>query len=198
MSKSSALKIKLLQQAPEYFAQVAAWHHQECERQGLESSLAVRQQRLLLHVQHNVIPKTIIAIQNHILVGCVSLVNYTYRADASVLIPRNFSAVRNSSPSLGLTPKSSPTNHLAPVWLSNLFVLDEQRQQGFGNVLIEAAKKYALDFGAKELWLSASEFTDYYQKRGWEIIRKTRLGGRSVNVMHMDLGAICLPELVNA
>ncbi len=175
MSKSSALKIKLLQHAPEYFAQVAAWHHQECERQGLESTLAVRQQRLLLHVQHNAIPKTIIALQNQALVGCVSLVNYTYRTDSSVLIPRNS----------------------APVWLSNLFVMDKLRQQGFGNVLIEAAKKYALDFGAKELWLSASEFTDYYQKRGWEIIRKTRLGGRPVNVMRIGLNVIVLPEIVN-
>lgn len=175
MSKSSALKIKLLQQAPEYFAQVAAWHHQECERQGLESTLAVRQQRLLLHVQHNAIPKTIIALRNQMLVGCVSLVNYTYRTDTSVLIPRNS----------------------APVWLSNLFVMDKLRQQGFGNVLIEAAKKYALDFGAQELWLSASEFTDYYQKRGWEIIRKTRLGGRPVNVMRIALDAVVLPEIVN-
>jgi N-acetylglutamate synthase-like GNAT family acetyltransferase len=175
LSKSSALKIKLLQQAPEYFAQVAAWHHQECERQGLESTLAVRQQRLLLHVQHNAIPKTIIALRNQMLVGCVSLVNYTYRTDTSVLIPRNS----------------------APVWLSNLFVMDKLRQQGFGNVLIEAAKKYALDFGAKELWLSASEFTDYYQKRGWEIVRKTRLGGRPVNVMRIALDIVVLPQIIN-
>ncbi len=141
----------------------------------MESTLAVRQQRLLLHVQHNAIPKTIIALQNQALVGCVSLVNYTYRTDSSVLIPRNS----------------------APVWLSNLFVMDKLRQQGFGNVLIEAAKKYALDFGAKELWLSASEFTDYYQKRGWEIIRKTRLGGRPVNVMRIGLDVGVLPEIVN-
>lgn len=180
MLKSSALKIKLLQHAPEYFAQVAAWHHQECERQGLESTFAVRQQRLLLHVQHNAIPKTIIALRNKTLVGCVSLVNYTYRTDTSVLIPRN-----------------SPSANSAPVWLSNLFVVDEQRQQGLGNLLIEAAKKYALDFGAKELWLSAAEFTDYYQKRGWEIIRKTRLGGRSVNVMRIALEVVVLPVIVN-
>ena len=175
MSKSSAIKIKLLQHAPEYFAQVAAWHHQECERQGLESTLAVRQQRLLLHVQHNAIPKTIIAFRDQVLVGCVSLVNYTYRIDSSVLIPKNF----------------------APVWLSNLFVVNEQRKQGIGNLLIEAAKKYSLDFGAKELWLSAAEFTDYYQKRGWNVIRKTRLGGRQVNVMRIALGDVPALQIIN-
>ena len=165
MLKSSAIKVQLLQQVPEHFAQVAAWHHQECERQGLQSTLAIRQQRLLLHIQHTAIPKTIIAFQGKKPVGCVSLVNYTYRTDSSVLIPANS----------------------AKVWLSNLYVIDEKRQQGFGNLLIEAAKKYSQDFGASELWLSAAEFTDYYQKRAWEIVRKTRLGGRQVNVMRIAL-----------
>lgn len=173
MIKKSDIKVQLLQQAPEHFAQVAAWHHQECERQGLESSLAIRQQRLLLHVQHSVIPKTIIVSHGKTPMGCVSLVNYTYRTDTSVLIPRNS----------------------APVWLSNLFVVDEARRQGFGNLLIEAAKKYALDFGANELWLSAAEFTDYYQKRGWVVIRKTRLGGRQVNVMKINLGDCVVPDV---
>jgi len=174
--RSSAVKVQLLQEFPEYFAQVAGWHHQECERQGLESTLAIRQQRLLLHVQDKAIPKTIIAIQGKVLIGCVSLVNYTYRTDSSVLIPRN----------------------TAPVWLSNLFVVNEKRHQGFGNLLIEAAKKYAVDMGANELWLSAAEFTDYYQKRGWKIIRKTRLGGRQVNVMQIQLVEQSGADVVNA
>ncbi|MFO1388334.1 GNAT family N-acetyltransferase [Cellvibrio sp.] len=172
MTRKSNIKIRLLQQAPEHFAQVAAWHHQECERQGLQSTLAIRQQRLLLHVQQNVLPKTIVALDGDQLVGCVSLVNYSYRTDSSVLIPSNSAAV----------------------WLSNLYVTSEQRQRGIGNLLIEAAKKYAADFGANELWLSAAEFTDYYQKRDWEIVRKTRLGGRPVNVMRIALKSLAVIE----
>jgi N-acetylglutamate synthase-like GNAT family acetyltransferase len=174
--KKSDINIQLLEHFPEHFAQVAAWHHQECERQGLQSTIATRQQRLLSHVQHNAIPKTIIALKGKKLLGCVSLVNYRYQTDNSVLIPVNS----------------------APIWLSNLFVVDEKRHQGLGNLLIEAAKKYALDFGAIELWLSAAEFTDYYQKRGWEIVRKTRLGGRQVNVMRVDLGDAGLKVAINA
>ena len=159
------IHIKLLQQVPEHFAQVAQWHHDECERQGLQSSLATRQQRLLLHVQHSAIPKTLVILNDAQVVGCVSLVNYTYRTDASVLIPANS----------------------APVWLSNLYVLDAVRGQGLGNLLIEAAKRYAVALGAADLWLSAAEYTDYYQRRGWETTRKTRLGGRQVNVMRIAL-----------
>lgn len=157
--------IFILEQRPEYFAQVAHWHHQECERQGVKSSLPLRQQRLVLHVQQDLIPKTLIALSGNQLLGCVSLVNYTYRSSERM-------------------PKVSTET---PVWLSNLFVQEQQRRQGIGAALIDAAKHYAQDLGLTELWLSATDYTDYYQKRGWEIIRRTRLAGRQVNVMRVVL-----------
>lgn len=166
MAKKPEIKIQLLQAAPQCFAQVAAWHHQECERQGLQSSLSIRQQRLLLHVREDTIPKTLVVFLDGQVIGCVSLVNYSYRAESSQLQPKS----------------------AAPLWLSNLFVVEERRRKGFGNLLIEAAKKYALEIGVGELWLSAAEYTDYYQKRGWTISRHTRLGGRQVNVMQIYLG----------
>ncbi len=156
--------IYLLEQRPALFAQVAQWHHQECERQGVKSSLALRQQRLVLHVQQSSIPKTLIAMRSNQLVGCVSLVNYTYRSSERM-------------------PKVASES---PVWLSNLFVLENLRHQGLGNALIDAAKNYARDLGLDELWLSATDYTDYYQKRGWEVVRLTRLGGRQVNVMRAE------------
>ena len=39
----------------------------------------------------------------------------------------------------------------------------------------------------QELWLSAAEYTEFYQKRGWQISRRTRLGGRVVNIMRLTL-----------
>lgn len=160
----SSVQLVLLQQKPEHFAQVANWHHQECERQGLQSSLAIRQQRLLAHVQHHRLPKTIVAVRAGQLLGCVSLVHYAYRGEQQL---------------------KSASDH--PVWLSNLFVPERNRQRGLGNLLIEAVKKYAGELGLSELWLSASDYTDYYRKRGWQVVRRTRLGGRSVNVMRITL-----------
>ncbi len=165
VKKIPDIRLCALESQPEFFAQVAQWHHQECERQGLKSSLVLRQQRLALHVRENSIPKTLIALQNNLLVGCVSLVDYTYRS--SERMPKVTSA--------------------SPVWLSNLFVMESVRHQGIGNRLIEAAKHYALTLGLAELWLSATDYTDYYQKRGWEIVRRTKLGGRQVNVMRVAL-----------
>lgn len=165
VKKSPELQIALLENHPEFFAQIAYWHHQECERQGLKSTLALRQQRLVLHVKETLIPKTLIILQRGELVGCVSLVNYTYRSSERM-------------------PKVTSDS---PVWLSNLFVVENQRERGIGSALIEAAKHYAHYLGLSELWLSATDYTDYYQKRGWEIIRRTRLAGRQVNVMRVAL-----------
>lgn len=166
------IHIKPLAFTPEFFQQVAAWHHQECERQGLKSSLELRQQRLQLHIQNKAVPQTLVALAQQKPIGCVSLVNYNFRADNSVLIPRS-------------------TSHLvAPLWLSNLFVRENIREQGIGSLLIDAAVNYARTLGMDELWLSAAEFTEFYQKRGWEITRRTRLGGRVVNIMKRNFSAI--------
>lgn len=158
------IKITPLKNSPEYFSQVALWHHQECERQGLKSTLELRRERLIKHIQSESIPKTFIATINNELVGCVSLVNYAYGRDS-------------------VRAKITET----PLWLSNLFVQPEYRNRGIGNQLIEKAKAYAQELKLTELWLTATEFTDYYQKRGWEISRKTRLGGRQVNVMRASM-----------
>jgi N-acetylglutamate synthase-like GNAT family acetyltransferase len=159
------LTIQLLKKDSCHLEQVAVWHHQECERQGLQSSLPLRRQRLSLHLQEKAIPKTFVAFSQNQLVGCVSLVNYTYRSSERM-------------------PKVTNEN---PVWLTNLYVQDDFRRQGVGDQLIETAKNYAFSLQQTELWLSATEYTHYYQKRGWEIVRLTRLGGRSVNVMRIFL-----------
>ncbi|MBK8187216.1 MAG: GNAT family N-acetyltransferase [Cellvibrio sp.] len=153
-----------LSNAPDIFSCVAQWHHQECERQGLKSTLELRRERLAKHIQSESIPKTFIATLNNELVGCVSLVNYAYGRDS-------------------VRAKITDT----PLWLSNLFVQPAFRNRGIGNLLIEKAKAYAQELKLTELWLTATEFTDYYQKRNWEIARKTRLGGRLVNVMKIEL-----------
>jgi len=158
------IKITPLKNSPEYFSRVALWHHQECERQGLKSTLELRRERLLKHIQSESIPKTFIATLDNELAGCVSLVNYAYGRDS-------------------VRAKITDT----PLWLSNLFVQPSFRNRSIGNQLIEKAKAYALELQLTELWLTATEFTDYYQKRGWEIARKTRLGGKQVNVMRVEL-----------
>ncbi len=158
------IRITPLEKFPQYYSQVALWHHQECERQGLKSTLELRRERLIKHIESESIPKTFIATVDNELVGCVSLVNYAYGRDS-------------------VRAKITET----PLWLSNLFVQPQYRNRGIGNQLIEQAKSYGRELKLTELWLTATEFTNYYQKRDWQITRKTRLGGKQVNVMRVDL-----------
>jgi N-acetylglutamate synthase-like GNAT family acetyltransferase len=158
------IKITALTNSPDIFSQIALWHHQECERQGLKSTLELRRERLLKHIYSDSIPKTFTATIGNELVGCVSLVNYAYGRDSV---------------------RAKITD--SPLWLSNLFVQQSFRKQGIGNLLIEKAKTYATELQLSELWLTATDYTDYYQKRAWEIVRKTRLGGKPVNVMQLQL-----------
>lgn len=145
---------------------VAAWHHQECLRQGLSSNLQLRRSRLSLHLQGDNIPKSFIAVLNGQLIGCVSLVNYTYKSSAQPM------------------PKVASEH---PVWLSNLYVEPAYRRRGVAQQLINASTHYARRQSIPELWLSASDYTDYYAKRGWQVVRHTKLGGVRVNVMHQLL-----------
>ncbi len=162
---AAGLTLSPLEQWPALFAQVAQWHHQECARQGIQSSLLLRQQRLVQHLQAAQVPKTLIALRDGELVGCVSLVSYSYKA-------RSRQAAFASDES---------------VWLSNLFVLEGRRRLGIGTHLVEGACAYARQLGLVDLWLSASEYTDFYLARGWRVERQSRLGGRPVNVMCVQL-----------
>jgi len=155
--------IKPLEYVPEHIHCVAGWHHQECARQGLRSSLELRQQRLQLHLQKAVIPKTLVAMQSGQAIGCVSLVQYAFNTTENTAVTE------------------------APVWLSNLFVLESARKAGIGTQLIDAAIEYVRRLAHRDLWLSAAECTEFYVRRGWSIERATRLGGRPVNIMRLQL-----------
>lgn len=163
------VQIKPLALVPEFFNQIAAWHHQECERQGLKSSLELRQQRLRMHIQSSAVPQTLVAIRQDLVVGCVSLVNYTFRTDADVLC----------LPQVAITD--------TPLWLSNLYVSEYWRERGIASELIAAAVAYAASLDVNDLWLSALEFTEFYQKRDWTIVRRAHLGGRKVNIMQRKI-----------
>ncbi len=156
----SSLTIHSLKDVPAFLEQVAVWHHQECERQGLRSSLALRQQRLQLHLQQRPVPHTLVALWQGHLAGCVSLVNYHLRQEQSAA-------------------------SLSPIWLSNLFVREAWRRQGIGTALVEAGTAYVRNLGRDDIWLSAAEYTDFYRKRGWQQVRATRLGGRQVNILRL-------------
>ncbi|WP_049721163.1 GNAT family N-acetyltransferase [Gilvimarinus polysaccharolyticus] len=151
---------------PRYLDQVAIWHHRECLRQGLQSRQQTRRERLLKHLNHlTSVPQTWLALKpsSAELIGCVSVVSYHLGAQPG-------------------TPQAD-----TPLWLSNLYVAPEWRQQGVASGLITGVKQFARELSMPELWLTATDQSDFYSRRGWRLVRQAKLGGRWVSVMSHSL-----------
>ncbi|MDO3385278.1 GNAT family N-acetyltransferase [Gilvimarinus sp. SDUM040013] len=161
---SGNFEICELQRRPDFLDKVAAWHYRECLRQGLQTTLEKRKSRLAQHLKYDPkIPQTWLAINENILVGCISLVSYHLQ-----------SAANSSSQS-------------EPLWLSNLFVEPEYRRRGVGSELMNTVISYSRELGERELWLIASDQTDYYRSRGWHTVRQVRIAKQPANVMRVSL-----------
>lgn len=146
---------------------IARWHHKECLRQGLNSRYERRRERLSQHLLvEQSVPRTWVVVdrQAGAAVGCVSLISYHVGGAGQALAPDT------------------------PLWLSNLYLESEFRGLGLASSLIDTVVDHTLGLGLDSLWLTATEKTDYYQRRGWQRVRRVRLGGQWVNVMCRQLG----------
>lgn len=149
-----------LSRNPAALNQLAIWHHEQCLRQGLESSLERRRAYLARHLGPEPVPQTLIAQdKSGQVLGCVSLVRYK-----SALAP---GAVR--------------------LWLSNLYVDSNHRRQGLGNQLMLSVLEQARQLQASEVWLFTDQQSDYYRARGWQDAGNAKLGAGAVNIMKIEL-----------
>jgi len=153
-----AIEITSLSRHPAALDQLALWHHRECLRQGLDSSLERRRTYLQKHLGPQPLPLTLVALDSAARpLGCVSLVRYSSAASSR---PR--------------------------VWLSNLYVVASHRRRGLGQRLLDSALERAGQLPLSHLWLFTSEQVDYYLSRGWRPMGKAHLGG-GVQIMNISL-----------
>ncbi|UTF59804.1 GNAT family N-acetyltransferase [Gilvimarinus sp. DA14] len=168
MSEASASRCRVepLGAHPEWLELVAQWHHSECLRQGLSSRYERRLRRLRAHtIGGQSVPQTWLAFSNSQAapVGCISIVSYQLNTSAGV-------------------PAAD-----VPLWLSNLYVEPEQRRRGIAACLIAKVEAFAQQLGHDSLWLIAKEHTEFYTRRHWQTLRKTRIAKQWVNVMRREL-----------
>ncbi|WP_341937665.1 GNAT family N-acetyltransferase [Marinimicrobium sp. C2-29] len=133
---------------------VAGWHHDECRRRGIRSSLARRTEQLRAHLDSFPIPVTLLARKGPEPLGCVSLVRYQASAGGS-----------------------------DRVWLSNLYVRADARRRGLGSLLVDRACRYAREQGETELWLFTDNRQVFYKKRGWQLGGEARVSGSDVEIL---------------
>ena len=116
-------------------------------------------QRFGEHLNGNVLPMTVVALDADKPVGMCSL--------------------REND---GIRPDITP-------WLGSLVVDPEYQKKGIGKLLIEATKDKARELGFKQLYLFAFDatLTDYYSRFGWSVIGMDEFKDHPVTVMEVIL-----------
>lgn len=57
-------------------------------------------------------------------------------------------------------------------WLASLYIKPQYRSRGVGQSLIIEVLKVTKNLGYQELYLKTETASDYYQSRGWNLVRK--------------------------
>jgi GNAT superfamily N-acetyltransferase len=139
------VKIIPLKEVPDYAPILALWAYREwyINRQ-LDFDLLIRAYKD--RIDDSKMPMALVAIQDKIPVGMVSLKENDVRA------------------SMDLNP-----------WLSSLYVLPEYRNHGIGQLLIEKVRVKTAELNLNRLYLftdANSQFlNNYYSKKGWVLLK---------------------------
>lgn len=76
--------------------------------------------------------------------------------------------------------------HLTP-WIAAFVVNPELRGQGFGTQILELLEDKAKSLGIKVLHLWTEDQKNFYSKRGYSLISRTKLGSLDLDVMQKKL-----------
>jgi N-acetylglutamate synthase-like GNAT family acetyltransferase len=68
-------------------------------------------------------------------------------------------------------------------WLAAFYVKPNYRNNGIGKELLEMALKEAMAMDIKVLYLYTEKASEYYRKKGWEILEEKTENGTPVSVM---------------
>ena len=154
---------------------MASWHHSEWLRgyaggarekclssKEIASDVHEREHNLRTHFGSAAVPSTFIALSNN-----------SSNGDAQLSVIGSASIVYYKF-----------SHHRIPSeWLTNLYVLEEYRQQGIGQQLLEFMSDFAAENKIQHLKLYTKDKADYYQKRDWDFSHKGLVQGSSVSVL---------------
>lgn len=79
-----------------------------------------------------------------------------------------------------------PRSNLTP-WLASVYVLPEFRVRGLGAKLIEAVESEARTRGFTKIYLHTTDRTEFYKKRGWQVLDSVNYWNQDHVVMFKNL-----------
>lgn len=155
--QSPKVELKLLIDCPQNVSILARLWHEEIIRHWYSDVLIEQATKnLSQHLNRDHLPISIVALHEHIPVGMACLRDNT----------------------LGIQPGIMP-------WLCSLVVEPAYRENGIGEMLIEAVKVQAKSFGHNNLYLLSFEKkrSKWYGDLGWKLICEDSISGYCVDVM---------------
>jgi GNAT superfamily N-acetyltransferase len=154
---TSMAEIHYLLECPDFLPIVAFWNYREWHmgKQPFDGIIARYRQR----TQKDRIPMTLIAVEDTIPVGSVSI-------------------------KLDDLPERTDLNP----WLASLFVLSDYRGRDIGRRLLRAGETAALAAGVERLYLFTHTAAGLYEKEGWTFMESvTKADGVSEAIYYKDL-----------
>jgi len=139
---------------PQHIPLIAQWHQSEWQHISPHLTTSLRINHYSKYGNSAAIPSCILALINDLPAGSASLV-------ASDM-------------------ETHP--HLQP-WLASVFVDKAHRQQGIATQLIAKCIDNARYLGVETLYLFTPDQTNFYEKRGWEVIETCHYHNEKVAIM---------------
>jgi predicted N-acetyltransferase YhbS len=155
---NAAVSIGFLADAPEHVGTLAAWHHGEWASLYTDWTRTVAEAELADHATRLTLPTTLIATEDNVLLGSVSLVS----EDAAELA------------------------YFGGPWLASLYVAPAHRGRRLGATLIGALIAHAAEQGVETLRLFTAHHIDYYRRLGWQLQARAELNGTPVSVLSIQ------------
>ena len=153
------MKIEYLADHPEHVPLLAKWFHNEWGYLSPGYELEEREKRLRAKANREAIPISFIAMDGERPIGSASLVECDM----------------------------DTRSHLKP-WLSSVYVQASSRRHGAGTALVSRVIHEARQHGFSSVYLWTPTEEEFYRKRGWRTLERTRYKNENAVVMEYALG----------
>ena len=152
------LRLEFLADYPEHLPQLARWHHEAFARLNPNASVEGRIEKLRSLMGRRAVPTTVVALDDHTLVGSASLVEH-----------------------------DMPGREDLSPWIAAVYVRRAYRRQGVGTLLVRHLESIARDLGIGRLYLFTPDMKPFYETLGWAVLEEVLFRGWPTTIMEKEL-----------
>ena len=155
---TNSLRIDYLANHPEHIITLAQWQQQQWHDISPQLNTEKRIAFMSTHTNKAHVPVTVIALNNHHLMGSASLIEDDMED----------------------RPQYTP-------WVASVYTAPAYRKQGAATALLSELIQQASSLKLAQIYLFTPDQTDFYKQRGWQVIEHRHYHGVMVDIMTYHL-----------